>query len=63
MLDGLSLQQYGDLLDQEGIEDIQEIVATLQRDLSGAALVALLKAEPILMKSGHANKVVNSFFT
>lgn len=62
MLNGLSLQQYADLLDQEGIDDIQEIVATLQRDLSGAALVALLKAEPIQMKSGHANKVVNSFF-
>ena len=62
MLDGLSLQQYGDLFDAEGIDDIQEIVATLQRDLSGAALVALLKAPPIQMKSGHANKLVNSFF-
>ena len=61
MLAYTQLGQYDEKMEEEGFDDISLLVSTMQRDPSGEALTAILKRD-IKMKSGHAARIINSFF-
>ena len=60
MLQALGLRKYASQMEKAELDDIKDLAALLQRDLTGGTLIGMLVKAGI--KAGSATKIANSFF-